>query len=338
MSVKPPKKPSSPIKTSPPDCIICHHPTINRRHYCERCRPLVQSHHMDKLKRRAALIAAIDRLLDAFLCQYARRPVELVDRTSHKLIQFDHITPNKTSALQVLWAVFNQMKTDLSDEEFRIIVRLLRDHWLGDPFDKEAVKFHYWSRKKLKLSSPMRAAGPVEDLRQGETPTDDCIICGDKAYPNSVYCPRCRKFFRWAKESLARRKALKEAWDPVRRKFICFYTGVELDENDINSPWYVSFDLGIPGKLGDRRSPDLPQGFLRTNGKGVKRPEGDMVVAALWVSVMKVDLARDEFYAVIKELARCFETGDNFDERVCAFLYWKRREDGTRKLKIFPLV
>jgi len=66
--------------------------------------------------------------------------------------------------------------------------------------------------------------------------------------------------------------------------------------------------------------------------------KGDPVVSALWATMMKMDLARDEFYAVVKELARVIETGDHFDERVCRFLYWKRRKDGTRKLKQFPLV
>jgi len=267
------------------------------------------SHKMDKLKRRRALIAAIDRPRNVFLCQYSRLPVELVDRSSHKWIQFDHIIPVKSSEFQVLWAVFNEMKGQLADDEFRKLIKMLRDHWLGTTFDKDAVKFQYWTRKKLKL-----ALGPIEDLPFGETPTDNCCICGDKSYPKSIYCPRCRKFFRDRPEAMARRKALQAAWDPVRRKFICFYTGVELDDSDFNNPWYVSFDHGIPGET------------------------GDLVVAALWVTVMKVDLARDEFYAVIKELARCFETGDHFDERVCQFLYWKRRADGTRKLKLLPVI
>jgi hypothetical protein len=206
------------------------------------------------------------------------------------------------------------MKGDLADDEFRTLVAMLRDHWLGTPFDRYKVKFEYWNRTKPKLALALRAPGPIEDLRLGETPTEHCVICGDKSHPKSVYCPRCRQFMRFGQENLARRAALKAAWDPVRRKFICYYTGVELDDFGLNNPWVVSFDHGIPGK------------------------KGDLVVAALWVSLMKIDLARDEFYAVIKELARCFETGDNFDERVCAFLYWKRREDGTRKLKLFPMV
>lgn len=206
------------------------------------------------------------------------------------------------------------MKGDTSDSEFRTLVAMLRDHWLGTPFDRYKVKFEYWNRTKPTFTLAMRAPSPIEDLRLGETPTEHCVICDDKSHPKSVYCPRCRQFMRFGQENLARRAALKAAWDPVRRKFICFYTGVELDDAGINDPWLISFDHGTPGK------------------------KGDLVVAALWVSLMKIDLARDEFYAVVNELARCFETGDNFDERVCQFLYWKRREDGTRKLKLFPLV
>jgi hypothetical protein len=147
-----------------------------------------------------------------------------------------------------------------------------------------------------------------------EKPSDNCIICGDKSHPNSVYCPRCRLFFRGGHENLAKWAALQVAWDPVRWKFICFYTGVELDEADINGPWSVSFDRATPGK------------------------KGDLVVAALWFTMIKIYLAREEFYAVIKELARVIETGDNFDERVCRFLYWKRRKDESRKREIYPIV
>jgi hypothetical protein len=267
------------------------------------------SHNMDKMKRRRALIAALDRVRDVFLCQLGRLPVELEDNSSHKFIQFDHIKPIKTSEFQVLWAVFNQMKGGLADDEFKTLIAMLRDHWLGAPFDKDKVKFLYWNRKPLKASK-----GPIVDLLFGEAPTDRCIICGDKSHPRSVYCPRCRRFFRERWECLARRAALIAAWNPIKRKFICKYTGVELDDNVINGPWSVSFDHGIPGQ------------------------KGNMVVAALWSSIMKIDLARDEFYAVINELARVIETGDHFDERVCAFLYWKRRKDGTRKLELLPVI
>ena len=310
----PKPQPAKAEPIAPKDCIICYFPTINSRVYCARCRPHIMSHKMDKLKRRRALIAAIDRPRNVFLCQYSRLPVELVDRSSYKWIQFDHIIPVKTSEFQVLWAVFNEMKGQLADAEFRKLIKMLRDHWLGAPFDKDAVRFQYWNRTKQKLARLKLAFGPIEDLPFGESPTENCVICEDKSYPRSVYCPRCRMFFRSGGESLARRMALQAAWDPKTGRFRCFYTGVELDETDINNPWHVSFDHGIPGK------------------------KGDLVVAALWVTLMKLDLARDEFFAVVNELARCFETGKIFDNGVCEFKYWRRTANGTRKLKLFPFV
>jgi hypothetical protein len=264
---------------------------------------------MDKLKRRAALIQAYVKALDAFLCQYAKLPLEMVDRSSPYWIQFDHIVPVKTSAFQALWAVFNQMKGDLADDEFRQLSIMLRDHWIGTRFDKDAVKFQYWNRTKLQL-----ALGPIEDLPLGESPTENCVVCGDRSYPKSVYCPRCRQFMRADRESLERRKALQTAWNPIKRKFICYYTGVELDHDDLNKPWYVSFDHKIP------------------------RTKGDLVVAALWISIMKADLARDEFYAVVNDLAKCFESRKAFDKGVCEFKYWTIREGGTRKLRRLLLV
>ena len=290
-------------------CAICVHPTILGRVYCERCRPHIMSRHMDKLKRRSALIDAYVKIRDLFICKYSRRPLELEDRSSHKWIEFDHIVPIKTSAFQAIWAVFNQMKGDLADSEFRTLIIMLRDHWLGATFNKHAVAFKYWNRTKA-----LRATGPIEDLPRGEKPTEFCVICGDKSHPRSVYCPRCRQFMRFNQENMARRKALQAAWDPIKRRFICFYTHVELDEDDINNPWYVSFDRAIPGK------------------------KGGLVVAALWVTLMKVDLGRDEFYAVVKELAECFGTGKVFDESVCEFKYWNRRADGTRKNWMFPAI
>jgi hypothetical protein len=56
---KPPK--ANPL--APKACIICYFPTINSRIYCQRCRPHIMSHKMDKLKRYADLIDHQDRHL-----------------------------------------------------------------------------------------------------------------------------------------------------------------------------------------------------------------------------------------------------------------------------------
>jgi hypothetical protein len=61
---------------------------------------------------------------------------------------FDHIIPINSSELQLLWAVFNQMKGETSQDEFDTLIIQLSG-WLGIPFDKTKVLFEYWSRNKV---------------------------------------------------------------------------------------------------------------------------------------------------------------------------------------------
>jgi len=290
-------------------CIICSAAPKPGRIYCERCRPHIMSRKMDKMKRRLALQKAWNKAQNAFLCLYSKQPLEEKDLSSPYWIEFDHVIPVKSSPFQAIWAVLNQMKRQLTDDEFRLALPMLRDHWKGAPFDKAAIPFKYWNQKHKTL-----AAGPIIDLIRGEKPTENCIVCGDKSHPGSVYCPRCRMFMRFRTENLPRRKALQESYDRKKKRFICYYTGVELNETDTSDPWYISFDRAIPGK------------------------KGELVVSAFWVTMMKVDLARYEFYPVVNELADCLEAGRPFDKGVCGFKYWNRRKDGTRKLKLYPLV
>jgi len=51
-------------------------------------------------------------------------------------------------------------------------------------------------------------------------------------------------------------------------------------------------------------------------------------VAALWITIMKEDLSRDEFYKVINEQERVFKTGKAFNKAVAEFKYWE--EEGGR--------
>ncbi|MBM4250321.1 MAG: hypothetical protein FJ149_13085 [Euryarchaeota archaeon] len=99
---------------------------------------------------------------------------------------------------------------------------------------------------------------------------------------------------------------MQAAWDPIKRKFICLYTGVELDDKDPKSPWYLAFDHGTPGK------------------------KGDLAVAALWIAIMKEDLEREEFKRVVREQAGVFKTGKVFHKGVAEFKHWKRKRAAER--------
>ena len=72
---------------------------------------------------------------------------------------------------------------------------------------------------------------------------------------------------------------------------ICEYTGILLDENDPNSPWYVSIDHRFPGK------------------------KGDLAVCARFVNTVKGTLTAKQFPKVMAALARMMD-GEPFDETV----------------------
>ena len=194
-------------------------------------------------------------------------------------------------------AFANQLKGDLTADEFREAVRQLSRHWTGRTFDPAAIPFEYWSRVATHPKGPARADKPAK----GAPLPKECVVCGRKPHPGSIYCPRCRQWTKWGPEAMERRKAMLAAYDKRKHGFICHYTGLELNDTDPKSPWYVSFDHGIP------------------------RKRGGLVVAALWITIMKEDLSRDEFYKVIREQERVFKTGNVFTKGVCRFKYWKRK-------------
>jgi hypothetical protein len=85
---------------------------------------------------------------------------------------------------------------------------------------------------------------------------------------------------------------------------IYLFSGAGLHETDQDDPWYISFDRAVPGV------------------------KGDLVVAAIWITLMKVDLGRVEFGPVVDGLADSMEKGEVFVRGITDFPYWDRRADG----------
>ena len=218
------------------------------------------------------------------------------------MIEFDHRIPIPSSDLLATVSFANQLKGDLTEDEFREAISQLSGHWKGAPFDKAAIAFQYWSRVAVHPKGP----GNFDRPAKGAPLPTECVVCGRKPHKGSKYCPRCRQWTKWASDATERRLALVEAYDKRKHGFICHYTGIELDDKDPTSPWYVSFDHGIP------------------------RKKGAMVVAAQWITIMKEDLSRDEFYKVMNEQERVFRTGKAFDKGVCTFEYWRRKKAAKR--------
>jgi len=280
-------------------CTICPHDAILRSIYCSRCRPLVATKAESK-KRAAALIEDFDLLIDNFRCRWTKLELDLTTCNRPLSPCFDHIIPRKSSALATSSMLANSMKSDLGPEEFPVAIKHLALHHAGQPFDQDIIGFIYWAEQPLRLAAPLlgRALFPAE---RTSAATSRCDICGEPSFPHSIYCPRCRRFVFWGGHDHGPRvKALKMAWDPVLKGFVCYYTGVLLNLTNPKSPWYATFDHRIPGD-------DMTQ-----------------VMAASWVNAMKTAMSEKEFWAVIKEFARFLTEGGDFDRNVTKLRYWNR--------------
>jgi hypothetical protein len=273
----------------PKVCRVCRKPRAPRCQYCERCKRLVGK-GKNKRFRRAALIKAYDERLDAFLCAYTGVVLEEYDTSSPWYITYDHVIPGKKGDLVACAYFINTMKSDLSGEEFRAVVMEFDRHVKGAPFDREVVKFLYWHRKAKVEREPARGIRPLKTI------VPACVICGHKPISHSKYCARCKR--RWLNFP-GRAGAMKAAWNKDEDGFMDHYIGIKLDEEDLDSPFFMVFDHRIP------------------------RKKGDLVVTSMLMNAMKGDLSEEEFYLVMNELARHFE-GAPFNRDVVKFEYWKK--------------
>ncbi len=278
-------------------CAICSRPTVSPYSpYCARCRGHLYN-RPENAKRRAALVAAYDRDLDAFRCGYCGAPLEEEDENDPFYLVFDHEVPRKESALVASSSLLNSMKAQLDPDELRKAVRELAAHHRGKPFDRSAVTFKWWTER---APSPMPGPG----LHRGERARaeySDCVVCGNKTVRYSIYCPRCRWYIYWhGSGHPAYARAPREAYDPATDGFVCQYTGVLLDR-EMGRPWSLNFDHVVP------------------------HDDRVFAVAAWWVNLMKTDLTVEEFWAVVGELDRCWREGGEFDRNIVAFEYWNRR-------------
>ncbi len=95
----------------------------------------------------------------------------------------------------------------------------------------------------------------------------------------------------------ARENALKQSWDGTH--FKCFYSGINLVEDNPKDPRYITFDHKTP------------------------RKEDDIVMVAAVINDMKSDMSDSEFRAMVNQLSNRFHDM-RFDSNVFNLKYWKR--------------
>ena len=130
-------------------CVVCGTDKYPLAYACARCKRILDRletrldassspRRIDKNARLTALRNSWHQ--GAFHCAYTG--VELVtDGTrwrNHRYLVFDHGTPGDESSIVVTCSLVNRMKTDLTDQEFKAIVRELAKFFDGGTFDERA--------------------------------------------------------------------------------------------------------------------------------------------------------------------------------------------------------
>jgi hypothetical protein len=264
-------------------CTVCGSPVRPRNLYCPRCRRFIYR-KPDHKARSAALKEAWDPIRRCFRCWYTGIRLDETCPPSRRYLTFDHVIPGDDRRLVACCRLINEMKSDLTWDEFFTLIAAFDIYKKTGVFPKKMVDLRHWAR----LVGPPAPIRTPPGLERG-TAVVPCEICGRPSFPGSDYCARHRRFLFGKYERRARLAAFKRAWRPKKDGFVCEYTGVVLGEDDPRSPWYVSIDHRNPGS------------------------KGDLAVCARFINSLKSTLTAEQFGKVMDALARMMD-GEPFDE------------------------
>jgi hypothetical protein len=129
-------------------CPICEATVHPLATYCKRCKRLLDRIDVRAKHDREARVEALKSSWDGecFRCYYSG--TRLIDDNHHdpRYITFDHRTPRREDDIVVCAAFLNDMKSDLSESEFRSIVIELASRFSGGCFDESVLSFEHWTR------------------------------------------------------------------------------------------------------------------------------------------------------------------------------------------------
>lgn len=131
------------------DCTVCgaslHHPLAT---YCKRCKKLIDRVDSRGKHNKSARERALKRAWDgqAFRCYYTGIKLVEDNPKDPRYLTFDHFTPRKEDKIVIVAAAINDMKSDMSDKEFRQMVLQLSNKFDGGQFNEKVFNLRYWKR------------------------------------------------------------------------------------------------------------------------------------------------------------------------------------------------
>jgi hypothetical protein len=129
-------------------CIICKVEIHPFAYCCKRCKKLVDRVDMRRKPDKQARIRALQQAWDgnSFRCYFTHITLIEDDRTDPRYLTFDHRIPRKEDDIVIVSALINDMKSDMTEDEFKNMVCQLADHFRGEDFDESAFKLNCWKR------------------------------------------------------------------------------------------------------------------------------------------------------------------------------------------------
>jgi len=130
------------------NCEICGSNIHPLAYCCKRCKKLIDRVDTRRKADKKARIQALKKAWDGegFRCYYSG--VRLVE-DNHKhpcYLTFDHRTPREESDVVVAAALVNDMKSDMTEDEFKNMIFQLTNSFNGGTFDRNAFNVKYWKR------------------------------------------------------------------------------------------------------------------------------------------------------------------------------------------------
>lgn len=129
-------------------CDICKAPIHPLAKLCKRCKKIVDRVDTRKKPNKLARIGALKRAWDgeAFRCYYTDIMLNENNHKDPRYLTFDHRIPRQEDDLVVASGCINDMKSDMTEQEFRVMVIALSNIFQGGQFDSRAFELKHWKR------------------------------------------------------------------------------------------------------------------------------------------------------------------------------------------------
>jgi len=129
-------------------CEICGNPIHQYAYCCKRCKKLIDRVDRRRKPDKKARMQSLKRAWDGegFRCYYSGIRLIEDDPKNPRYLTFDHRTPRQESTVVVTAALLNDMKTDMTEDEFKAMISQLNSWFAGCSFDESVFNLKYWTR------------------------------------------------------------------------------------------------------------------------------------------------------------------------------------------------